>query len=351
MGKNQCIYGNDGLFPVSNYYPFKDKHYAIFQYNMRMLNQTLNMFEYDNLPDTILPFSLEYYLQVNGHCAFIKHEGDYYVFTGGLGEYPNVYYLPTHYIVANPAFNISKSYLIDYGNEMLSYYRTQSKSYSDEDKCILIKNDSNLLGLIPMFNKYSSLLVENDITMRQYSINSRVPIIAAVHSDNQKSALEIFSKRVEDGDINMAVTDSFDESLRTMPYSAGMTTRITDLIEYHQYILSLWYRELGVNVGYNMKRENLSVAEVEQGELELFPTINDMLINRERAVDLINDRYGLNIKVRFNSTWYEFKKRFDLETKVIEAEAEGQSEKEETEEVVADDTEVSRDNEDKRLTE
>ena len=110
-----------------------------------MLARTQSMFDYENLPETIPSRNLEIMLQLNGNVFFTQVDGKYYVFTGGLGGEPDVYYEPTIYTVANPALNFSKNLKIG------------------EDG-ILIRSDSYGVGLLPMMQKYSALLVENEFT-------------------------------------------------------------------------------------------------------------------------------------------------------------------------------------------
>ena len=89
---------------------------------------------------------LELYLQCNGACAIASVNSNLYAFVGGFGGEPDEYYRPTIYTVANPYLKFNKNLKID-------------------DDCVIIPNDSLFIGLLPMFNKYASQLVENDLSM------------------------------------------------------------------------------------------------------------------------------------------------------------------------------------------
>ena len=147
------------------------------QHVFYMLNRTQVMFDYENLPETIPARNLEILLQLNGNVFFTEVEGKYYVFTGGLGGEPDVYYEPTIYTVANPALNFSKNLKID------------------EDG-VLIRSDSYGVGLLPMFQKYAALLAENEITMRIADINNRIPFLLSAADDRTKASAEKFLKDV-----------------------------------------------------------------------------------------------------------------------------------------------------------
>ena len=90
-------------------FDYKDKEANINQHIITMLNRSQSMFKWSNLPQTIPQRVLELYLQINGHCCFYKHNGEIFVYTGGLGGAPDVYYMPTLYTIANPAQNLSEN--------------------------------------------------------------------------------------------------------------------------------------------------------------------------------------------------------------------------------------------------
>jgi hypothetical protein len=249
-----------------------------------MLSRTRRMFKYSGLPETIPDVFLERYLQRNGQCVIAEHEGKLYAFCGGLGGVYNEYYFPTKYIVANPYLNFSKEYEI--GTD-----------------CVLIRNDTEMQGLIPMCSKYASLLVENDLTMRIADINRRIPAIAKVHGDNQKEGFDLLMKRVEDGELKMSIQDNWEDMFTLLPFSDGVITHLTEYIEFTQYIKAQWFNELGVRMSHNMKREALSSSEIASGDDMIRSLPEDMLECRKEALEQINTMFGTNISVEYNSVW------------------------------------------------
>ena len=158
--------------PFGKFIDFTDKVGGVRQYTMYMFNRLQSMFEYKGLPDTIPQRNVELMLQTNGNVCITKVEGKLYAFTGGLGGEPNEYYMPTIYTVANPYLNFSKNLKID-------------------KDCIVIPNDALYIGLLPMFNRYASMLAENDATIRIADINARIiNIISASDDRTRKSAVD-----------------------------------------------------------------------------------------------------------------------------------------------------------------
>lgn len=285
------------------YYNFRNKEKCVTSYVEYMLARTRRMFKYTGLPDTIPDVFLERYLQRNGECIIAEHNGQLYAFCGGLGGVYNEYYFPTKYIVANPYLNFSKEYTI--GTD-----------------CVLIRNDTEMQGLLPMCSKYASLLVENDLTMRIADINRRIPAIAKVHSDNQKQGFDLLMKRVEDGDLNMSIQDNWEDMFTTLPFVDSSTTHITEYIEFTQYIKAQWFNELGVRMSHNMKREALSASEIASGDDMIRSLPEDMLECRKESLDKVNEMFGTKISVEYNSVWSYLFDEKELQIDAMEAEIE-----------------------------
>ena len=254
------------------------------QHVFYMLNRTQVMFDYKNLPETIPARNLEIMLQLNGNIFFTKVKGEFYVFTGGLGGERDVYYEPTIYTVANPYLNYSKNLVIG------------------EDG-ILIRNDSYGVGLLPMFQKYAALLAENELTMRIADINDRIMFLLAAADDRTKASAEKFLADVKDGKLGVISDNAFLESLKALPTATQNAVRLTDLIEFEQYLRAGWFNDLGINANYNMKRESISPDEAQLNDDALLPFVDDMLEMRRIGIEEVNKKYNLDIEVNLASSW------------------------------------------------
>ena len=84
---------------------FKNKRRNITQLNDYMLNKTLSMFEYENLPDSIPYREMEKQLQMGGYTFITEVKGELYALQGGLGGLPDAYGQPTKIIISNPYLN------------------------------------------------------------------------------------------------------------------------------------------------------------------------------------------------------------------------------------------------------
>lgn len=281
-------------------YDFKDKTTNLQSYIIYMLNRVMQMFDYSNLPDTLPKKMIELYTMVNGHAVVVKHEGKLYVCFGGFAGEPNEYYIPKQYIVANPYLKLFKTFTIG-------------------EDCVLLRNDTMMYGLMPLFRRYASALVENDLTMNMVDINSRIVALIDAPDDATKVSAEKFLSDVEDGRNGIIASNAFFNGIRTQPYGEHNYQRLTDLIEYQQYMKASWFNELGLNANYNMKREAITSNESQLNDDMLLPLIDDMMECRKNSWEEVNDMFGTDISVSWGSTWEDNSEELELSQELLEA--------------------------------
>ena len=251
------------------------------------LIRTQKMFNYNNLPKTIPKEQLELLLQRNGYAVITKVNGELYAFYGGLGGEPDAYYLPTIVTVANPALKFSKSMVID-------------------KECIVIKNDVMFMGLMPLIQSTSYLLAQADISFKYALINGRMKAIVTAPNDETKASLDEMFKQIEKGSsLKVVVDDDLMNELKVSPY--GSNDNGIDIIELKQYIIGSFYQKLGIQSNFNMKREALNSAESALNDDILYPLIDEMLEERQKGIEKINELYGTNISVELSSVWKQLR--------------------------------------------
>ena len=163
-------------------------------------------------------------------------------------------------------------------------------------------NDHYYQGLMPLFNKYGSLLVEAEISLKYAIINARVPaLISADNDSTYESAVKFFEKISKGDGYGIIASKQLLDGIKTQDFYKE--PYIKDLIESIQYIKGSWYNEIGLNATFNMKREAINEAEAAINEDILYPAIDTMLICRQKALEKVNKMYGTNITVDFDSVW------------------------------------------------
>lgn len=294
----------------------RNKAESVRNYVMMMFDRTIKMFEYGGLPETIPDYMLELYLQINGHVCVTKVKGDLYALAGNPGGAPDPYYRPTLYVVANPALGYSASLKI------LNHLEPFGEQ-ENQGECVLIRNDTNMVGLNYIHSRYSTQLSENDISIRSAQINSRQHTLIDAQTDTEKESAEEYFAQLEAGKWGVISEKAFLDGVHVQNVSTQSSNSIIQLIELQQYLKASWFNEIGLNANFNMKREYLSEEEIKASTDILLPLIDDMLKCREDAVSLINSTYGTNISVKKNSAWLNKQEEVDTEQAIKEAEVEG----------------------------
>lgn len=295
-----------------------------------MLIKVNQMFHYENLPNTIPKRILEKYLTESGYCIFTKHNDKFIILQGSLGGELNEYYEYTKCIVANPYLKLNKEYTIN-------------------DDCILIRNDSRMKGLIPILSRYAVLCGDCEISLNMLTNVLRSQYLISAGDNKTKESADNFIKRLFDGDFSCIAENTFLDGVKVHGVS-GDSKYIQQFIELNQYLKATAYNEIGLNANFNMKRERLNQNEVDLNTSILIPLADDMLEERKKAIELINEKYGLNISVDLSSVWKMTKESVDKATQTQETETQEETQ-EETETETQEETETETETETQEETE
>ena len=294
-----------------NLYEFENKSECVHNEIDYMLIRCLEMFRYKNLPDSIPYRTLELFLQTGGVVGWTdKPDGVLRVFFGGLGGEPDEYYRPTIFTLANPALKYSAELNIIWDE-------------GQEGDLVVMLNDGLRKGLMPLHRKFASQIVENELSLKVSCINSRMPFLLSADDERTRKSAEEYLQNIADGKLGVVNNSAFLEGIKEHQLGNQTHMVFNQLVEHNQYIRSTWYAQLGLNSMFNMKKEAISDAEKQMSEDELLPLIDNMLEERRRALKIINEKFGTNIEVEFNSSWEDNIEELELNHEVLEAEANG----------------------------
>ena len=260
-----------------------DKHKLLKQFKSNQMNKSLTMFEWSNLPDTIPAVELEKMLQINGYAVIAEYQGKLYAFQAGFsGQDP--YNQPTKAIVNNPALKNNTTYTI--GKD-----------------CIVIKNDDMKQGLNGIYEYYGQRLIENQITMLMTDYNLRMPFTISSSDDQTTQSAKMYLKKIIDGSLGVIGEQKLFKALSVTPTNSKQTATFADLYGYQQFIIAQLNNTIGLATNNNMKRERLTTNEIEVNKNASYPLVDNMLKNRQQAVDAINEMFNTDVSVEYSSIW------------------------------------------------
>lgn len=247
-----------------------------------VLNKTLTMFLYNNLPDSLPTEELEKVLQLNG-SGFITMINDKLVILHGTYNYEktDIYGRPGEINCYLPDTKKYKSFKLSDG--------------------VLIKNDYLERGLLPIFKKWGYLINESEVTLTIANRFKRMVKTFIANDDPTAESVKTYLNKIDSGETSLIIGNILFDSIKVDGETNSNT--LHELIEYDNYIKSNLYKEIGLYSNDNMKKERLVTSEVETGLTSIYPLVDNMLNSRKHAITKVNKKYNTNISVEFTSSW------------------------------------------------
>lgn len=266
-------------------YQITNKENSLYDFTLSILNRTLGMFEYSNLPETLPQVEIEKRLQTKGHATIYKYKNNLYVTTGSLnGQELSPYNEPTHVNINIPAFNLSQR--LEIGTQ-----------------CAVIYNDDMKTGLLDTISKHGTLMLENEITMLLSTYNARIQTLISAGTDQTINDAQKYLNQIIDGNLGIIGENAFFSDLKTHNAQSTAKQDISQLIQLQQFYKSDLYNELGLSSLNNMKKERMNIDEVNANNDNIYPYVDGMLKNRMDGIKMVNKLFNGNIEVDFSSTW------------------------------------------------
>ena len=247
-----------------------------------VLNKTLTMFLYSNLPDSLPTEELEKVLQLNG-SGFITMIDDKLVILHGTYDYEktDIYGRP----------------------EKINCYLPDTKKYKSFklSEGVLIKNDYLERGLLPIFKKWGYLINESEMTLTIANRFKRMVKTFIANDDPTAESVKTYLNKIDSGETSLIIGNILWDSIKVDGETNSNT--LHELIEYDNYIKSALDKEIGLYSNDNMKKERLVTSEIETGVNSIYPLVDNMLNSRKQAIAKVNEKYDTNISVEFTSSW------------------------------------------------
>ena len=285
----------------------KNKKVSSRSYFQYFLARVTKMFQYKNLPDTIPHEILERYLMLNGVACITEVDGKLYVFYGNAGGPQDEYYRPSQFIISNPHLRVGSEGTKGFSANIQIFGEDvpQSNGEPVHQKGVLLRNDTEWLGLAPMIARYSTLMAENVLTLRTADVMLRITALITAQSDKELFSANEYLKNIENGELSTVGESAFFDGVNLQSPPSNNGSYLTQFIEYQQYLKGSFFNEIGLSANYNMKREAIGKGESTLDQDALLPLCDNMLLCRREDLSKVNDMYGTNIEVEYSSVWLQ----------------------------------------------
>lgn len=253
----------------------------------KILNLLLQMFEYENLPESLPAREIECNLLLTGHCCIIPvNDGTLFAPLSSIYGYDR-YYQPDRMVFANPIVNSSREWKIGKNCEII--YNSSLK-----DSIWYIKTDN---GLYTFIGRYARQLADIESTLNIYMVNARLTSAPVTDDNNVAQSIKAFFKGLISGKREIITDSSMIENFRNVEFAKPVTgDKANDWLVARDKILEQMYRDLGIRM-YNPKRAQVTESELESNDQLLLIAADDMLKSRQEGIDRVNKMFGTSIEV------------------------------------------------------
>ena len=235
----------------------------------------MNEWEWEGLPEGILPRHIEKFLFSKGQACFFRKPGASFMC-----------------LECDPGGDVNV-----YGDPL--WYRAIGVNYQHKvkaDDCVIIRN--NLLAL-PTYNfllHYVNKLTEAERTMDVNMKACKTPVVFACDDKDVLSFKQIF--RQVDGNVPAIFADRALNLDAITTFQTGVKFLGNEIMDYKRSVESDLLTFLGQDNTPVDKKERLITDEAESND-QLIASFADLQLDaRQKACEEINAMFGLNISVR-----------------------------------------------------
>lgn len=249
----------------------------------------LSMFEWLNLPDNISSRFIEDKLFYNGLLIFFKSKTlGFYVVTQATPIGLNAYEEPTGY----------RAFSVNGLNE-----------YVKPSECVVIWNDMFMEGNVENVNFFakslSNIKKTFDINLEQL----KNPYIVSCPEGQRETVKQIMSQKT-DGVPYIFTTEDFSDLVKVNVFNLQIQNHTKELQDVKNVTENEGLTFFGINNVNVLKRERLTTGEAEQNDEQIIINKNSMYKARKRAVEEINEKFGLEVDVVVSSEFETSLTRF-----------------------------------------
>lgn len=246
-------------------------------WSTELFNICKNLFEYENVPDSMNIDNLESELILYGQVGVFKYQDE--ILNGkctGFGT--------THYL----------GYYSNFTWSLVDCVGTATIGVDG----VIIYNNKTHTGLWGKITMYANLLAHVDVSIIKALVNSRNNIAFAVKNSKVANSIKDYQNNAFKGiDGKIVDYDTFTDGLKVLDLATRNNISINDLYELRTNLIEKFFNDLGINT-MHFKRGNVIESEIASKHELLENAIDNMLSERENGIKKVNEIFGTNITVR-----------------------------------------------------
>lgn len=250
-----------------------------------LLQKAMSVFEWD-LPETWNKDYFLYVLYCWGYVAVINTDKFGVIPQGcGLKGY-DVFYAPTHAVIANPLLSGIVEPRIG-------------------TQCELLKLQPDFSGILDLVGHYAEQMALASQSVSVNLLNSKLSYVFTAKTKALAESLKKMYDQIASGEPAVVIDSRLknaadgEETWKSFEQNVGGNYIVTNLLADLRKIEAMFDTEIGIPNANTDKRERLIQDEVNANNIETYSKCAMWLENLQDACKRVNDMFGLSIAVRW----------------------------------------------------
>lgn len=250
-----------------------------------LLQKAMSVFEWD-LPETWNKDYFLYVLYCWGYVAVVNTDKFGVIPQGcGLKGY-DVFYAPTHAVIANPLLS----------GILEPRIGTQ---------CELLKLQPDFSGILDLVGHYAEQMALASQSVSVNLLNSKLSYVFTAKTKALAESLKKMYDQIASGEPAVVIDSRLknaadgEETWKAFEQNVGGNYIVTNLLADLRKIEAMFDTEIGIPNANTDKRERLIQDEVNANNVETYSKCAMWLENLQDACKRVNDMFGLSISVRW----------------------------------------------------